>query len=65
MGQIIVLANGNIDTGNSSYDYRAVNVLSITVANLNTNPVVLLVQAEGTASNDITQNVSEQWLCQF
>jgi len=65
MGQIIVLTNGSIDTANSTYDYRAINVPSITVANLNSNPVTLLVQAEGTASNDIVQNYSGQWLCQF
>lgn len=65
MGQVIVLTNGTIDTGNSTYDYRAINVPSITVADLNANPVILLVQAEGTANNDIVQNDSKHWLCQF
>jgi hypothetical protein len=65
MGQIIVLSNGAIDVANSTYDYRAINVPSITVANLNSNAVNLTVQAEGTASNDIVQNDSKQWLCQF
>ena len=41
------------------------NTQSITVANLNSNAVTLLVSAEATADNDVTQNLSILELVQF
>lgn len=63
MGQIIVSTNGAIDTANSSYDYRAINA-TLTVANLTSNAITLLVQAEGTNTDDIVQNESKVKLTQ-
>lgn len=63
MGQIITSGNGVVDTANSSYDYRAINA-TLTVANLTSNAITLLVQAEGTSDNDIVQNESKVWLTQ-
>lgn len=57
MGQIVVGTDGAIDTGNSSYDYRAINA-TLTVANLTSNAITLLVQAEAVADNDVVQNSS-------
>jgi hypothetical protein len=49
--------NGAAAQAGSSQRHIARNA-PLTVAHLNTNPVILLVQAEATANNDVTQNLS-------
>lgn len=59
-------SGGAFDGGNSRFYYQAFNPTALTVANLNSNAITLLVQGESsTATNDnVTQNYSEIWLVQ-
>lgn len=55
---VLLSSAGVLDTGNSRFYTQAINPATITVANLNTNAVTILVQGEATANDDITQNRS-------
>ncbi|HEY7160206.1 MAG TPA: hypothetical protein VH815_03060 [Acidobacteriota bacterium] len=58
-----------VDSANTPNGFGAGGVIQtktfdLTVANLTSNAVNMLVSAEGTANNDIVQNLSKQWLTQ-
>lgn len=57
LGLVLSGTDGALDTGNSRWFYQAING-AFNVANLTSNAVTLLVQAEGTANDDIQQNIS-------
>lgn len=63
LGIILAGTDGVLDTGNSRYYMTAINA-TLTVANLNSNAVTMLVQAEATANDDVQQNASIIELCQ-
>lgn len=58
-----------VDSANTANGFGAGGVgqtktFDLTVANLTTNAVVMLFQAEATSNNDVQQNFSHQWLTQ-
>lgn len=65
----IIMGFWGVDSANTPNGFAAGGVgqtktFDLTVANLTTNPVIMLFQAEGTANNDIQQNLSKQYLTQ-
>lgn len=65
----IYLGFMGVDSANTPNGFGAggamqTKTFDLTVANLNSNAVVMLFQAEGTANNDVTQNLSQEWLTQ-
>lgn len=63
LGLILDTTNGSLDTGNSRYYIRSLST-DLTVANLNSNAMTILVQAEATSNDDVTQKFSKVELVQ-
>ena len=65
----ICLGFAGVDSANTPNGFGAGGVMQtktfdLTVANLTTNPVIMLFQAEATANNDVQQNLSKEYLTQ-
>lgn len=65
----IYLGFMGVDSANTPNGFGAggtmqTKTFDLTVANLTTNPVIMLFQAEGTANDDVQQNLSKQYLTQ-
>lgn len=65
LGIILAGTNGALDTGNSRYYITALQPADLTVANLNSNGTVILLEAEGTATDDIRQRWTKVMLTQL
>ena len=63
MGLVLSGIDGALDTGNSRYYFASFNAL-LTVSDLASNAMTLLVQGEATADNDVVQNSSRIQLTQ-
>ncbi len=64
LGIILAGADGALDTGNSRYYITALQPADLTVANLNSNAMVILLEAEATNNDDVVQRFSKVELVQ-